>query len=132
MAFRHLFITANDLKWNDYNHLINDSDLKVLHLDERWEELKSIILQNKEEIEAHFDKDFVAVLGKIYFDDQSTRNQIRSMEEKYGRKPKEMDVFRETILKKDSINLIKISKILDKRGWQVKHLKLSEVLPLYF
>lgn len=122
MAFHHLLITANDLKWDDYNHLINDSDLKVLHSDKRWEELKLIVIQNKEEIEAHFDKDLVAVLDKIYFDDQSTRNQIRSMEEKYGRKSKEMDAFWQTILKKDSINLNKVSKILDERGWPSKTL----------
>jgi hypothetical protein len=80
-AFHHLFIIANDLKWDDYNHLINDSDLKVLHTEKRWEELKSLVMQNKEQTEAHFDKDLVAVLDKIYFDDQSTRNQIRAMEE---------------------------------------------------
>ena len=119
-AFHHLFIIANDLKWDDYNHLINDSDLKVLHTENRWEELKSLVMQNKEQTEAHFDKDLVAVLDKIYFDDQSTRNQIRSMEEKYGRKSKQMDDFWQTILKKDSINLIKVSKILDERGWPNK------------
>ena len=96
--------------------------MKVLHSDKRLEELKLIVIQNKEEIEAHFDKDLVAVLDKIYFDDQSTRNQIRSMEEKYGRKSKEMDAFWQTILKKDSINLIKVSKILDERGWPSKTL----------
>ena len=122
MAFHHLFITANDLKWDDYNHLINDNDLNVLHSDERWEELKSIVMQNKERTEAHFDKDLVTVLDKIYFDDQSTRNQIRSMEEKYGRKSKEMDDFWNSLLKKDSINLIKVSKILDERGWPSKTL----------
>jgi len=116
-AFRHLFITANDLKWDDYNHLINDSDLNTLHSDKRWVELKELVLLNKHQKEAHFDKDLVAVLDKIYFDDQSTRNQIRSMEEKYGRRSKEMDAFWQTILNKDSINLIKVSKILDERGW---------------
>lgn len=121
-AFHHLFIIANDLKWDDYDHLINDSDLKVLHTEKRWEELKSIVMQNKVETEAHFDKDLVTVLDKIYFDDQSTRNQIRSMEEKYGRNSIEMDDFWQTILKKDSINLIKVSKILDERGWPSKSL----------
>ena len=121
-AFRHLFIIANDLKWNDYNHLINDSDLNTLHSDKRWKELKALVLLNKQQIEAHFDKALVVVLDKIYFDDQSTRNQIRSMEEKYGRGSKEMDAFWQTILKKDSINLIKVSKILDERGWPSKKL----------
>mgnify|MGYP001597455557 CR=1 FL=1 len=121
-AFHHLFIIANDLKWDDYNHLINDSDLKVLHTEQRWEELKSLVMQNKEQTESHFDKDLVALLDKIYFDDQSTRNQIRAMEEKYGRNSEEMDAFWQTILKKDSINLIKVSKILDERGWPSKKL----------
>ena len=121
-AFHHLFIIANDLKWDDYNHLINDSDLKVLHTEKRWEELKSLVMQNKEQTEAHFDKNLVAVLDKIYFDDQSTRNQIRAMEEKYGRNSEEMDAFWQTILKNDSINLIKVSKILDERGWPSKKL----------
>ncbi len=121
-AFHHLFITANELKWDDYNHLINDSDLKVLHSDKRWEKLKNVVLRNKQEVEAHFDKELVAVLDEIYFDDQNTRSQIRSMEEKYGRNSKEMDAYWESILKKDSINLIKVSKILDERGWPNKTL----------
>lgn len=119
-AFRHLFITANDLKWDDYDHLTNDSDLISLHSDKRWEKLKSTVMKNKEETAVHFDKNLVAQLDEIYFDDQSTRNQIRTKEEKYGRGSKEMDAFWQTILKKDSINLIKVNKILEERGWPDK------------
>ena len=122
MAFHHLFMITNDLKWDDYNHLIHDADLKKIHSDKRWEQLKSLVMSNKKQTEAHFDKDLVAILDKIYFDDQSTRNQIRSMEKKYGRGSKKMDDFWKTILKKDSINLIKVSKILDERGWPDKKL----------
>ena len=91
MAFYHLFVTANDLKWGDYYHLINDTDLEKLHSDKRWEKLKNLILKNKQDMEAHFDKNLVKVLDQIYFDDQSTRNKIRAMEDKYGRKSKEMN-----------------------------------------
>jgi len=119
-AFKHLFIAANSLKWDDYTHLINDSDLKSLHSDKRWDQLKTLVKQNKEQIEVHFDKDLVAQLDEIYFDDQNTRNQIRTKEKKYGRGSKEMDAFWQTILKKDSINLIKVSKILDTQGWPDK------------
>lgn len=122
MAFHHLFAITNDLKWDDYNHLIHDADLKKIHSDKRWEQLKSLVIGNKKQTEAHFDKDLVAVLDKIYFDDQSTRNQIRSMEKKYGRGSEKMDDFWKTILKKDSINLTKVSKILDERGWPDKKL----------
>ena len=76
--------------------------------------------KNKLKIEKNYDKELVTILDKIYFDDQSTRSQIRSNEEKYGRNSKEMRVFWKSILKKDSINLIKVSKILDTQGWPSK------------
>ena len=82
----------------DYHHLMNDTDLEKLHSDKRWEKLKTLILKNKQDMEAHFDKNLVKVLDQIYFDDQSTRNKIRAMEDKYGRKSKEMNDFWQTIL----------------------------------
>jgi len=111
MAFHHLFIIANELKWTDHNHL---------HADERWEKLDALVIKNKKEEEAGFDKDLVVVLDEIYFDDQSTRNKIRPTEEQYGRDSKEMDALWQDILKKDSINLIKVNKILTKQGWPDK------------
>lgn len=119
-AYKHLFVAVNELKWYDINHLKNDTDLTNLRKDKRWNELISVMQKNKQEIEKNYDKELVAVLDKIYFDDQSTRSQIRSKEEKYGRDSKEMHAFWESILKKDSINLIKVSKILDTQGWPSK------------
>jgi len=116
-AYKHLFIAANDLKWYDINHLKNDADLINIRNDKKWSELISLMQKNKKEIEKHYDLKLTAVLDKIYFDDQSTRSQIRSKEEKYGRDSKEMRAFWQSILKKDSINLIKVSKILDSQGW---------------
>ena len=122
MAFHHLFIIANELKWTDHNHLINDTDLNSLHADERWKELSNLVIKNKKEDEAGFDKRLVSVLDEIYFDDQSTRNKIRSTEEQYGRDSKEMDALWQDILKRDSINLIKVSEILTEHGWPDKKL----------
>ena len=119
-AYKHLFIAVNKLKWYDINHLKNDEDLKNIKTDTRWEQLITLMLKTKENIEKHYDKRLVAVLDKIYFDDQSTRSQIRSKEEKYGRDSKEMRAFWKTILKKDSINLVKVSNILDTQGWPSK------------
>jgi len=119
-AYKHLFIVVNDLNWHDINHLENDTDLINIRNDKRWQELISVMKKNKLEEEKYFDKDLVATLDKIYFDDQSTRNQIRSKEEKYGRDSKEMRAFWQTILKNDSINLLKISAILDTQGWPSK------------
>lgn len=119
-AFKHLFIIANELQWTDHNHLINDTDLNSLHSDKRWEELNRIIIQNKKEQEKDFDKELVAVLDQIYFDDQSTRDKIRTTEEKYGRNSREIDVLWQDILKRDSVNLIKVEKILQEKGWPDK------------
>lgn len=47
---------------------------------------------------------------------------IRSTEEQYGRESKEMDALWQDILKRDSINLIKVNKILEEKGWPDKKL----------
>ena len=120
-AYKHLFIAANELKWDDINHLKYDDDLINIRKDKRWDELISVMQKNKFETEKYFDEKLVALLDEIYYDDQSTRNQIRSKEEKYGRDSKEMKAFWQTILKNDSINLIKVSKILDTQGWPSKN-----------
>ena len=119
-AYKHLFVAASELNWYDINHLKNDKDLINIRKDKRWNQLISVMQKTKIEIEKHYDKKLVTVLDKIYFDDQSTRSQIRSKEEKYGRDSKEMRAFWQTILKKDSINLIKVSNILDTQGWPSK------------
>jgi len=119
-AYKHLFVAVNELKWYDINHLKNDKDLINIHKDKRWNQLITVMQKNKNEIEKHFDKKLVAELDKIYFDDQSTRSQIRSKEEKYGRDSKEMRAFWKVILRNDSINLVKVSKILDTQGWPSK------------
>ena len=119
-AFEHLFVAANTLNWYDINHLKNDTDLKSIRTDKRWNRLVSKMQQTKFTIEKHYDKKLVAQLDKIYFDDQSTRSQIRPKEEKYGRDSKEMRAFWQVILKNDSINLVKVSKILDTQGWPSK------------
>ncbi|MFK7770842.1 MAG: DUF6624 domain-containing protein, partial [Saprospiraceae bacterium] len=80
------------------------------------------VIKNKKEDEAGFDKRLVSVLDEIYFDDQSTRNKIRSTEEQYRRDSKEMDALWQDILKRDSINLIKVSEILTEHGWPDKKL----------
>lgn len=119
-AFKHLFIAVNTLNWYDIDHLKNDSDLENLRTDKRWNQLIDVMQKTKHNIEKYYDKELVAVLDEIYFDDQTTRSQIRSKEDKFGRDSKEMKALWKTILKKDSINLVKVSKILDTQGWPSK------------
>ncbi|WP_299158534.1 DUF6624 domain-containing protein [uncultured Tenacibaculum sp.] len=119
-AYKHLFIAVRELKWHDINHLNNDTDLSNMKKDKRWDQLISLMRKNKNNIEKDYDQKLVSILDKVYFDDQSTRSQIRTKEKKYGRDSKEMRAFWETILEKDSINLLKVSRILDSQGWPSK------------
>lgn len=89
----------------------------ILHKNKRWDKLIAQVKSNKEEAEKDFDKPLVTILDSIYIEDQSYRKQIGDIEEKYGRDSKEMKAHWRLINEKDFINLIKIKKILDERGW---------------
>ena len=117
-SFYHLLRLANSMtKFSNYDHLTSDTDLNILHKDKRWEELTAIVKANKVELEKDFDKPLVAMLDTIYQEDQSYRMQIDAIEKEHGRDSKEMQDHWTLINEKDSINLIKIKKILDERGW---------------
>ena len=100
-----------------YNHILADSDLISLHKDKRWNEFTSIIKVNEEKSESNIDIELVAALDSVHRDDQTYRLQIGSIEERYGRDSEEMKAITNTIIEKDSLNLIIIKKILDERGW---------------
>jgi len=116
-SFYHLFRLANDSDYKNYGHITTDSDLNILHKDKRWNELIAIVKSNKEEAEKDLDKPLVTILDSIYTEDQSYRVQLDEIEKIYGRDSKEVKEHWKLISEKDSINLIKIKKILDTRGW---------------
>ena len=118
-SFFHLFRLAENpkTKYKNYGHITTDTDLDILHKDKRWDKLIEIVKSNKEEAEKDLDKPLVAILDSVYKEDQSYRHQIDEIEEKYGRDSEEMKAHWKLINEKDSINLIKIEKILDERGW---------------
>jgi hypothetical protein len=58
-----------------------------------------------------------AVLDTIYKDDQTHRLQLREIESAFGRNSDEMAAQWSLIRKKDSINSLKVQKILDEHGW---------------
>ena len=120
-AFTQLFIAVKELQWYDIQHLKNDSDLTSLRTHEKWANLLTAMEQTKSEVEKDFDTALVSILDDIYFEDQSTRSQIRAKEANYGRDSKEMKVLWQTILKKDSVNLLKVRDILDTHGWPSKN-----------
>jgi hypothetical protein len=122
-SFAQLFLIAKKGNYADYDHLTNDSDLKPLYNDSRWEEIKSIIKSNKEKKETDYDKKLVAILDTIFFDDQKYRLQLSAVAEKYGWESKEVDsisndkAFKEILRITDSINTVRVTSIIDKYGW---------------
>ncbi len=116
-SFIQLFRIAEKGNYANLGHITTDPDLNSLHSDERWSEVIEIVKANKEKAEANLDKPLVAILDTIYQEDQKYRQQIKGIEEKYGWESDEMKAHWEIINEKDSVNLIKIKKILDTRGW---------------
>ena len=115
-AFSQLIRIAN-AHYTDYNHLTTDPDLESLHTDARWKDVCSQVKQNKEKDEAGLDQHLVATLDTIFRNDQQYRLQINPVAEKYGRDSKEMKDLWKTINENDSIDLIKVTAIIDKYGW---------------
>lgn len=116
-AFYHLFRLARDSKYNACDQLAHDTDLVSLHSDTRWNELVAIVSVNKVEAEKNIDPVLVAILDTVYRDDQQTRQQKEETAGKYGWQSPEVRALGQTMREKDSINQLKVTKILDERGW---------------
>ena len=116
-SFNHLFKIANNGMLTDLDHMLSDTDLNSMHDDSRWNEIVEMVRINKEKADAKLDKPLVAMLDSVYQEDQKYRMQLREIQEKYGWESDEMKTHWEIIQEKDSINEIKVTKILDERGW---------------
>ena len=120
-SFAQLYIIARKGKFTDYDHLLADTDLANLYADERWKEIKEIVLANKAKAEVNFDRRLIALLDTIFNDDQKYRLQITAVGEKYGWTTGAADsialILKHVIRYTDSINQVKLTGILDKYGW---------------
>jgi hypothetical protein len=116
-AFANLMKIAKSGQYTSYNHLVSDPDLNGLHMDPRWTEVVALVKAAKDKAEEGLDKPLVAMLDTIHREDQQYRLQIAEIEKKHGRESAEMKAHWRLIGEKDSINLIKVKKILDERGW---------------
>jgi hypothetical protein len=103
--------------FTDYKRLTNDADFKSLYTDKRWKELTEQVKAYKEKAEAHLNKPLVMQLDTILDEDQKYRLQMEEVEKKHGWDSKEMKELWKIANKKDSVNLLKVTAILDKYGW---------------
>ncbi len=119
-AFATLDMLAGRPRFSEYNHLIGDPDLVSLHKDMRWVALCQKVKENKENLDkeqANLNKPLVAILDTVYTDDQAGGRAIDEATKKLGKESKEVRELAQSRKEKDSINLIKVEKILDKYGW---------------
>ena len=115
-SFYHLFRLANDSNYNS-EHFISDKNLVSLYVDKRWEVLTALVRANKKKAEANYNWELKAILDSIYITDQEHRLAMDSIDKKYGWESKEMQALGKIMNETDSLNVITVSKILDKHGW---------------
>lgn len=116
LAFKYLF---KSMKYGYINveHLKKDIDLDGLHNKKKWKKLVTQMQQNKDKIEANYDKPLKAKLESILASDQGIRRQWSKAEKEFGMESKQADSVSKIMHYTDSLNLIEITSILDKYGW---------------
>jgi len=67
--------------------------------------------------QSKFNKELSALLDTVYHDDQSGRLKLDSLQKQFGWKSEQVQSLVKTLIIQDSINLIKVKKIIDTYGW---------------
>lgn len=115
-AFVILNRAVKEKNYCNLNYITTDSDLILLHHDNRWPGLIELIKANKVNTETYFTP-IVKILDSVLKDDQEGRLKIEEVGKAHGYKSKEMDELWHYISFKDSIDLVKVEAILDRYGW---------------
>jgi len=116
LAFEWLNLALKN-GWTNIEHLKTDSDLGSLHDSKKWSDLLTEMQKELDKKEANYDKPLQAKLLAIYDEDQPIRQQYISAQKEFGYQSKQVDSLGKVMMYKDSINLIKVTEILDNYGW---------------
>ncbi|MCS3531598.1 DUF6624 domain-containing protein [Chryseobacterium sp. JUb7] len=115
-AFKWLNLSI-EKGWTNLKHLKSDTDLENLHSKKEWKKTIEKLEKKLELIEANYDKPLQTELLTIFEEDQKYRIQMNETQKKFGQDSKEMQDLWKIANQKDSINLLKVKKILDEKGW---------------
>lgn len=115
-AFKWLNLSI-EKGWVNLKHLKSDTDLENLHSKKEWKKTIEKLEKKLELIEANYDKPLQTELLTILDEDQKYRMEMNEIQKKFGQDSKEMKELWKITHQKDSINLLKIKKILDEKGW---------------
>ncbi|RZJ53421.1 MAG: hypothetical protein EOO44_08535 [Flavobacterium sp.] len=108
---------AVDNGYESITHMKIDSDLKSLQNQKEWEKLLARFQKKLDVLEANYDKPLQKELLTIYKEDQEIRSEFMVVYKDPKSDKKKIDSLGKIMNYKDSINLIKIVKILDEKGW---------------
>ncbi|MDR0755148.1 MAG: hypothetical protein LBF04_07150 [Prevotellaceae bacterium] len=114
-AFVQLFQIAHIEDFADLS-IVDDVALSSLHADERWNFIVEFVKQNKEKASS-LDAVLSAIFDSVYQENRQYDFELKETEQKYGRNSNEMSEIVKTINEKNAANLVKITKIIDEKGW---------------
>ncbi len=120
-AFKWLDLAINN-GYENLSHLKKDSDLDSLHPNEDWQNVLIKLQKKLEVIEANYDKTLQKELLAIYDLDQDIRKDFIIIYDDPKSDKKKIDSIGKIMSYKDSLNLIKVTKILDEKGWVGKNI----------
>ena len=103
--------------WANIDHIKKDPDLESLHNEKAWAEMIDKLQKKVNKIENNYDKPLQKELLEIFVDDQNIRNKAVRASKKLGDHNPTVDSLVKIMKYKDSLNLIKVTRILDKKGW---------------
>lgn len=130
-AFKWLNLSIEN-GWTNLKHLNSDTDLENLHSKKEWGKTIEKLEKKLDIIEVNYDKPLQAELLTIYDEDQKYRIQIHETLKSFAQDSKEMQDLWKITLQNDSINLIKVKKILDEKGWIGKDKVGSQASSVFF
>lgn len=119
-AFKWLNLSI-DNGYENMAHIKIDEDLKHLHSEKQWNKTIEKLQKKLDVIGANYDKALEKQLAEIYTEDQEIRGEFMNVYRASKPDKKKIDSIGKIMERKDSINLIKVMKILDERGWLGKN-----------
>lgn len=124
-AFKWLNLSIKN-GYTNINHLKKDKDFNSIRNDKKWNSIIENLQKKVDIIEANYDRPLQNELITIFNDDQIIRREYIEAGKKYGYEGKAADSLGKIMTHRDSLNLIKVEKILNERGWVGKDIVGAE------
>jgi len=115
-AFKWLDL-AIDNGYENIAHIKKDTDLESLYNKKEWTKTLDKLQKQIDILSANYDKPLQKELLEIYTEDQGIRGDFMKIYKDPNSDKKKIDSIGKLMRKKDSINLIKVIKVLDEKGW---------------